>query len=119
MIIAARYSFNGGAEVVKTKYPHLLAEVEAAIAAVSAEEHRIKESKEKTMKGQLLYSPIALNKTIKGPLFAQGWVNHRVDCQYSAEYYTPEYTAAVTENVGFRDMDFVKEKLGVEVQFGK
>ena len=71
------------------------------------------------MKGQLLYSPIALNKTIKEPLFAQGWVNHRVDCQYSAKYYTPEYTATVTENVGFRDMDFVKEKLGVEVQFGK
>lgn len=46
-------------------------------------------------------------------------MNRRVDCQYSTEYYTPEYAATVTENVGFRDMDFLKEKLGVEVQFGK
>lgn len=119
MIIAARYSFNGGAEVVKEKYPHLLSEVEAAILSVNAEEHRVKKSKEKTMMGQLLYSPVSLNKAIKSPLFAQGWVNHRVECEYSEEYYTPEYAATVTKNVGFRDMDFLKEKLGVEVQFGK
>jgi hypothetical protein len=119
MIIAARYSFNNGAAAVSDKYPHLLAEVEAAILSVNAEEHRIKESREKTMMGQLLYSPVSLNKAIKTPLFKQGWVNRRVDCQYSTEYYTPEYAATVTENVGFRDMDFLKEKLGVEVQFGK
>ncbi len=119
MIIAARYSFNGGAEAVREKYPHLLAELEAAIAAVDAEAHRVKESKEKTMMGQMLYSPVSLNKAIKEPLFEQGWLNHRVVCQYSSEYYTPEYAATISENTGFRDMDFVKEKLGVEVQFGK
>jgi hypothetical protein len=119
MIIAARYSFNGGAEAVNQKYPHLLAEVEAAIFSVNDEKHRVKESKEKTMMGQLLYSPVSLNKAIKAPLFAQGWVNRRVECEYSEEYYTPEYAATVTKNVGFRDMDFVKENLGVEVQFGK
>ncbi len=119
MIVAARYSFNGGAEAVAAKYPHLLAELEAAIAAVDAERHRTKQSKEKTMRGQMLYSPIDLNKAIKEPLFSQGWRNHRVECQYSAKHYTPEYAATVTENVGFRDMDFVKEELGVEVQFGK
>ena len=119
MIVAARYSFNKGAEAVTEKYPRLLAEIEAAIGAVDAEQHRTKESKEKTMMGQMLYSPVDLNKAIKVPLFAQGWLNHRVDCHYSTEHYTPEYAATVTENVGFRDMDFVKEKLGVEVQFGK
>lgn len=119
LIIAARYSFNGGAEAVREQYPHLLDEVEAAIASVNAEDHRIKESKEKTMMGQLLYSPVSLNKAIKTHLFAQGWVNHRVECEYSTDYYTPEYAATIKENVGFRDMDFVKEKLGIEVQFGK
>ena len=49
----------------------------------------------------------------------QGWSNYRVDCEYSSKYYTPEYASTVTDNSGFRDMDFLKEKLGVEVQFGK
>ena len=119
MIVAARYSFNKGAEAVSEKYPHLLAEIEAALASVDAEQHRTKQSQEKTMMGQMLYSPVGLNDAIKKPLFLQDWRNHRVECQYSAKYYTPEYAATVTENVGFRDMDFVKEKLGVEVQFGK
>jgi len=119
LIIAARYSFNKGEEVVKEKYPHLLAEVEAAITSVDAEKHRTKESQEKTMMGSMLYSPVSMNEEIKTALFRQGWINHRVECKYSTQYYTPEYTAAVTEIVGFRDMDFLKEKLGIEVQFGK
>ncbi len=119
MIIAARYSFNGGAEAVTQRYPHLLTEVEAAIASVEAERHRVKESKEKTMLGQMLYSPVSLNAAIKKHLVAAGWQNKRVECRYSTEYYTENYKSVVTENVGFRDMDFVKEKLGVEIQFGK
>lgn len=119
MIIAARYSFNGGAEAVSNKYPHLLHEIESVILSVNAEEHRIKQSKEKTMMGQFLYSPVSLNKAIKSPLFEQGWINRRVVCHYPTQYYTPEYAAAVTESIGFRDMDFLKERLGVEVQFGK
>ena len=119
MIVAAKYSFNGGAEVVGEKYPHLLEELTQALASVDAEAHRVKESQEKTMMGQMLYSPTSLNKAIKRPLFAQGWRNHREDCHYSTNYYTEAYQSEVTEIVGFRDMDFVKEKLGVEVQFGK
>lgn len=119
MIIAAKYSFNGGAEAVADKYPHLLEELTSALAAVNAEEHRTKKSKEKTMMDVMLYSPPDLNKAIKKPLFDQGWKNHTVKCNYSTEYYTEAYKSKVTEIVGFRDMDFVKEKLGVEVQFGK
>jgi len=119
LIIAARYSFNGGAEMVAQRYPGLLEELTQALASVDAEEHRVKESKEKTMLGQMLYSPVGLNKAVKVPLFAQGWRNHRVDCNYSTEYYTEAYKSEVSEIVGFRDMDFVKDKLGVEVQFGK
>ena len=119
MIIAARYSFNGGAEAVAAKYPLLLAEVEAAILTVDAEQHRLKQSKEKTMMGQMLYSPISLNAAIKTSLLANDWTTKRVECLYSSEYYTDNYKTAVTENIGFREMDFVKEHLGVEAQFGK
>ncbi len=119
MVIAARYSFHGGMEAVSAKYPHLLAEIEAAIASIDAEQHRSKQSKEKTMLDQMLYSPSSLNMAFKDCLYARHWKTERVQCLYSAEYYTESYRTTVTENVGFREMDFVKERLGVEVQFGK
>lgn len=119
MIIAARYSFNGGREAVEAKYPYLLSEIEAALTSVDAGQHRTKQSKEKTMMGQMLYSPVSLNAAIKAELAPQNWINRRVECLYSSEYYAEGYRSNVTENVGFRDMDFVKETLGVEVQFGK
>jgi hypothetical protein len=119
LIIVAKYSFNGGEEAVTKKYPHLLAEIEAALALVNAEEHRTKESKESTMMGQMLYSPGELNKAIKTPLFSVGWRNRRVDFQYSCKYYMDNYTPDPADRAGFRDMDFVKDRLGVEVQFGK
>ena len=71
------------------------------------------------MLGQMLYSPVSLNAAIKKELLPQDWATKRVECFYSSEYYTEQYKNVVTENVGFREMDFVKEKLGVEVQFGK
>ncbi len=119
MIVAARYSFNKGLEITSERYSHLLAELEAAISLIHAEDHRSKQSQEKTMMGQLLYSPSSLNKAFKIALGQQGWTSHRVNCQYSKDYYTPEYAAATTARTGFREMDFVKEKLGIEVLFGK
>lgn len=119
MTIAARYSFNGGLEAVAQQYPDLLAEVEAAVANVDAETHRIKESREKTMFGEMLYSPVSLNAAIKREMYAKGWATQRVICNYSSTYYTQAYRSKITENIGFREMDFIKNRLGVEVQFGK
>ena len=119
MIIAARYSFNGGAAVVKKKFPHLLREVERAISEVDAEACKTKKSKEKTMPGKLLYSPVELNKAFAIPFKREGWANRRVVCEYGTEHYTGDYVQRQTYRDGFRDMDFVKEKLGVEIQFGK
>ncbi len=48
MRIAGKFSFNGGEETVLLRYPELYKEVENAISSISAEEHRSKESKEKT-----------------------------------------------------------------------
>ena len=56
MRIVGVFSFNNGQEVVRKQYPHLLKEVEQAIAAVRAEDHLTKKSKEKTMPDKLLYS---------------------------------------------------------------
>jgi hypothetical protein len=119
LIIAARYSFNGGAEAVAAKYPHLLKEIEACIHAIDADAHRTKESTEITMMGKMLYSPVSLNEAFKKQLQPGGWHTERVRCEYSTEHYTTEHIGMSVERSGFREMDFVKEKLGVEVQFGK
>lgn len=127
MQIVGRYSFKGGEEVVDTKYPHLFNEIHAALATIDAEAHRTKESKEETKKGKMLYSPVSLNKALKEQLYPKGWNYHRETCVYATEFYTPEYSAHLAAKAApkrkspdpYREMDFLKEGLGVEVQFGK
>jgi hypothetical protein len=120
MIVAARYSFNGGAEAVAEKYPHLLREVEEVIRGVNAETCKVKSSKEKTMPGRILFGPIPLNRQFKKGFTALGWVKPpRVQCDYTDRYYEPGYRPRHKLRKGYREMDFLKEKLGVEVQFGK
>ena len=118
MRIVAKYSFNDGQRVVQDEYAHLLREVEEAIGSVDSERCKTKESTEKTMPGKLLYSPVALNVAFKEFLFGKGWSNHKEKCEYSDEFYIDGYEPTPTRGA-FRDMDFVKERLGVEVQFGK
>ena len=92
------------------------------IEAVDAEQGRTKISKEKTMRDKVLFSPPALNKAFKEEFTSRDWMNHKVIAKYSHEYYVPGYmpkTRNGREPSPFRDMDFVKNKLGVEVQFGK
>lgn len=119
MRIAARYSFKNGDKAVARKYPDLLVEVNAAIKEVNAARHKTKSSKEKTMAGRMLYSPVSLNKAFKRSFFRQGWKTVRVPCEYSDQFYDPDYKTRMKMRGAFREMDFVKKQLGVEVQFGK
>lgn len=120
MRIAGTYSFNNGREVVENEYGALLEEIKHVIASIDEEKHKTKESAEKTMTGQLLYSPSSLNKAFK-QLFAtaQGWAPIRVKSEYSVAHYEEGYRPAAMNKGAFREMDFVKKQLGVEVQFGK
>lgn len=119
MIIAGIFSFNHGKETVETKYPYLLEEIKNVISSVNANEYITKKSKEKTMKGKMLYNPVALNKSFKKHFNSMGWKNYKVICTYPTQYYTAAYNPKPMRSGAFRDMDFVKERLGVEVQFGK
>ena len=119
MRIAGMYSFNKGKETVLKEYPDLLKEIEDVIKHVDATTCKTKESEEKTMPGQLLYSPGDLNKCFKEEFYARGWKAVRVGCEYPTEFYAPGYKPQKLRAGAFREMDFVKRKLGVEVQFGK
>jgi len=122
MRIAGIYSFKNGKETIITKHRQKLDEVLDVIEAIDAEICKTKESKEKTMMGRIIYSPPALNNQFKEQFSVRNWVNYKVIAEYSKDYYVPGYTPHLRssrEPVPFRDMDFVKDKLGVEVQFGK
>lgn len=119
MRIAGIYSFNNGEKVVTEQYPELLQEIKNAVMAIDASKCKTKKSKEKTMKGKVLFSPVALNKRFKRMLHPKGWQSIRVGCDYFTRFYTPDYKPRELRKGAFREMDFVKHKLGVEVQFGK
>lgn len=119
MKIAGVYSFNGGVSAVETNYPDLLKEVVQSVEAIDASTCRTKQSEEKTMSGAMLFSPVALNDQFKAQLHPKGWTSVRVKCEYPTQFYTPGYRAKQLRKGAFREMDFVKRKFGLEVQFGK
>lgn len=121
MKIVAEFDFNGGKALIESHFSNELAELKQAISQVDASIYRTKESKEKTMLGKMLYSPVGINKALKDLLTPMGWSNHKEVCDYNLYgTYLPGYVAPTNGHKGaFRDMDFVKNKLGVEVQFGK
>jgi len=80
---------------------------------------KTKESKEKTMPGKMLFNPKELNKAFKNGFAKFGWQNQRVPCEYPTQYYTQGFNPPKLNKGAFREMDFIKEKLGIEVQFGK
>ncbi|HOX37277.1 MAG TPA: BglII/BstYI family type II restriction endonuclease [Candidatus Brocadiia bacterium] len=119
MKIAGAYSFNNGEQALSKNYLDLLTEIRDAIAAVDASTCMTKKSKEKTMPGQMLYSPKSLNRYFEQQFYSRGWNSVRVKCDYPTRFYAPDYAPQELRKGAFREMDFVKRRLGVEVQFGK
>ena len=119
MKIVGVYSFNGGKKAIQKKYVKELDEVKRILAHVDAGNHKTKTSKEKTMRDMILYSPRSLNAEISDGFLELGWEKKRVLCDYPTQYYSEGYEAPRTSKGAFREMDFIKNKLGVEVQFGK
>jgi len=119
MRIAGLYSFNRGKEVVESRYAGLLREIVDVIGEVDANQHKTKASKEKTMPGRMLFSPVSINRAFKIGFEPRGWSAVRVPCEYPTSHYVSGYHARSKNRGAFREMDFVKEHLGIEVQFGK
>lgn len=119
MKIVGIYSFNGGEKTVKAKYPTLLKEIEQVIESVDTRQYKTKSSKEKTMPGRMLYNPKSMNGKFKEEFTRLGWKSTRVECDYPKQFYATSYKPINLNRGAFREMDFIKAKLGVEVQFGK
>jgi len=100
---------------------------------LDANKCRTKVSKEKTMKGKLLFSPIDMNIAFKHLLRGRDWDETRVSywvtrteklirktLEMSAEEQKLEIEAAGEKPIfSYNQTDFVKDRVAIEVQFGK
>ncbi len=133
MKIVETYSHLNGLEFLLVHKPLLWKEIQSVIAAVDAAKCRTKVSKEKTMKGKRLYSPIDMNAAFKRLLHAEAWNESRVSYWVTRSEklirrtltMSPEDQKREIEDAGenpifsYNQTDYIKERVAVEVQFGK
>lgn len=133
MKIAETHSHLNGLEYLLVHKPKLWEEIQDVVAQVDAQKCRTKISKEKTKKGQVLYSPIDLNAAFKQRLREISWEETRV-CYWvtrDAKLIRKTLTMGADEQkreieaagglpiLSYNQTDFVKDRVAVEVQFGK
>ena len=133
MKIAETYSHLNGLEFLLVHKPTLWKEIRAVVEAVDATKCRTKVSKEKTMKGKLLFSPVDMNAAFKALLRAKDWDESRVSywvtkseklIRKTLTMSAPEQKREI-EGAGekpifsYNQTDFVKDRVAVEVQLGK
>ena len=119
MKVVGTYSLKNGAEEIIENYRSEFDQVVRAVTLVRADEHQTKISLEKTMPGKTLYSPRSLNDAFKAELIPCGWKSRKVPAKYSTDHYIGGYSPSAIKGTPHREMDFVKNRLGLEIQFGK
>ena len=133
MKIAARHSHLNGYEWLLVHEKRIWDEMEKTIRAIDANQHKTKVSKEKTMPGKLLYSPVELNKAFETRLQKAGWKQSRTSYWVTDDYDLIRKTMTLAEAeqrraieaagkrpiYSYNQTDFVKNRVAVEVQFGK
>lgn len=133
MQIRARYSHLNGEEYLLVHRPNLWQEVREVIAAVDARACRTKMSREEGRIGKRLYSPADMNRAFKDGLQSRGWTERRSVFWVTADdklmrtiHDRPEdeqkrkiESAGYEPIMSYNQTDFMKDRVAVEVQFGK
>ena len=133
MKICETYSHLNGLEFLLVHKPKLWDEINTAIGEVKAGKCKTKISKEKTMVGKVLYSPVEMNTGFKKLLKKRGWKESRVSYWVTKNEklirktlsMPPEEQKKEIEAAGefpiysYNQTDFVKDRVAVEIQFGK
>ena len=133
MQIKALYSHLNGEEYLLVHRKQLWEEVQTVISEVDAFACKTKVSKEKIMQGRLLYSPTDMNKAFNEGLSRLGWSERRntfwvtdneqivraIYDRLENEQKEIIEAAGLMPIMSYNQTDFVKERVAVEVQFGK
>lgn len=133
MRIVEFYSHLNGYEWLTVRRPNFWAEIEQTITSINANSCRTKVSKEIRMAGQLKYDPTTLNIEFKTRLESLGWQESRVTYWVTDDAKLIRDTLALpvdqqrltiegsgkTPIRSYNQTDFVKDRVAIEVQFGK
>lgn len=133
MKIIETYSHLNGLEYLLVHQPKLWQEVQDVIEQVDAEACKTKVSKESRMLGQLKYAPKEMNKQFMQLLAERDWKENRVSYWVTKDVKLIRHTmmknaekqkrqieaAGETPIFSYNQTDFVKNRVAVEVQFGK
>jgi hypothetical protein len=131
--IVTYYSHLNGLEFLQVHKPGLWAEIQAVIEGVDSSLMRTKVSKEKRTMEKMLHSPIDMNKAMSKGFVDKGWGESRTSYwvtsdaklirktmqMKTAEQKAEIEAAGLTPIFSYNQTDFVKERVAVEVQFGK
>lgn len=133
MKIANIYSHLNGYEHMLVHHKDLWDEIVAAINSIDANSY-VKISKAKPSFGKTLYDQKALNKQFEAILFPRDWKSVTTQYYVTSDISTAREIASIRDkekqrkiieqngHVAFRtnnQVDFVKDRVAVEVQFGK
>ena len=133
MKLIETYSHLNGLEFLLVHRPRLWEEIIRVIDSIDAESCKTKVSKEKKTLDQILYSPIALNAYFKRLLTDVGWNESRVSYWVTKDEKLIRKTLLLEaqeqknkiEEAGelpifsYNQTDFVKNRVAIEIQFGK
>jgi len=133
MKIAQTYSHLNGLEFLLVHKARLWKEIRSVVSSVDAAACRTKISKEKTMKGELLFSQLPMNAQFKDLLRVKAWEESRVSYWVTRSEKLIRKTltmspsdqkreieaAGETPIYSYNQTDFVKDRVAVEIQFGK
>jgi hypothetical protein len=134
MKIIEKYSHLNGEEYLLVHHKKVYKEIIDIIQSIEAEKFRTKVSKEKTMKGKLLYNPDELNREFKRLFKEKDWKDVRYSYYVTTDYLIMQelitlplekqkeflIEKGVTSPIySYKQTDFVKENIAIEVQFGK
>lgn len=134
MKITKKYSHLNGEEYLIVHHSDVYKEIKQIINDVDASLFKTKISKEKTMKGKKLYSPKEINKEYKRQFNNIGWKESRYNYYITLNRELMEKSLLMSPKeqkelliangekepiFSYNQTDFVKDKIAVEVQFGK
>ncbi len=134
MKIAQKYSHLNGEEYLIVHHNELYKEIKQVISSIDADQFRTKISKEKRKIGNSLLSPINLNQAFNAEFNKRKWTESRYNYYITLNRELMEKSLLMSAKeqkefliangekepiYSYNQTDFVKDKIAVEIQFGK
>jgi hypothetical protein len=133
MKLIETYSHLNGLEYLLVHKKPLWDEVKEVISSIDAVKYKTKVSREKRTKDALFFSPVEMNRRFKELLCEKNWIESRVSYWVTKDEKLIRKTLTMSPDkqkeeiesqsekaiFSYNQTDFVKDRVAIEVQFGK